>query len=243
MIFRMKNRHLVPELMDDPKLDSREHQRALAGLRRINRLCSTGRFIAQAVRNCSKSIPGQPIEILDLGCGSGDVARDVLRRLDPNVACSLTGWDMSSLAVADANEQWIRYSPNEMLRSKLRFEQQDVFELEQAQKKFDIVYCCLFLHHFDDEMAVRVLRRMKSLSRHFVIVDDLRRTSLGWWLAKIGCHLLSRSPVVHFDGPQSVRAAFSVEEAIQISGRAGLMKGTIETHWPQRFLHCWETSC
>ena len=28
----MKKRHLVPEKMDDPGLDPREHQRALAGL-------------------------------------------------------------------------------------------------------------------------------------------------------------------------------------------------------------------
>jgi len=239
----MKHRHLVPELMDDPMLDKLEHQRALAGLRRVNRLCSTGRWIAQAIQNGSVKIPNRPIEILDLGCGSGDVAIDVLRRLSPKIPCNVTGWDMSPLAIEDASSQWLSHPLNKSLRGRLQFERQNIFEPGLLHGKFDIVYCCLFLHHFDDESAVTVLRNMKSLSRHFVIVDDLRRTTLGWWLAKIGCHLLSRSPVVHFDGPQSVRAAFSVDEAIQISGRAELINGTMTTHWPQRFLHCWEISC
>jgi 2-polyprenyl-3-methyl-5-hydroxy-6-metoxy-1,4-benzoquinol methylase len=229
--------------MDDPLLDAREHQRALAGLRRVNRLCSTGRHIANAIRKCSNELPHRPIEILDLGCGSGDVAVDVLRHLEPNISSNITGWDMSSLAVADADQQWKRHRLHKSLGPKLHFEQQNIFELGPNQKTFDVIYCCLFLHHFDDEIAVKVLQAMKSLSKHFVIVDDLRRTSLGWWLAKLGCHLLSRSPVVHFDGPQSVRAAFSIDEAFQISRRAGLIEGTMKTHWPQRFLHCWKTSC
>ena len=239
----MKHRHLVPELMDDPMLEMHEHRRALAGLRRVNRLCSPGRWIAQAIQNSSAKIPNRPIEILDLGCGSGDVAIDVLRRLSPKVPCNITGWDMSPLAIEDASSQWLRHPLHESIPGRLQFERQNIFEPGLTPRKFDIVYCCLFLHHFDDESAVTVLRNMKSLSRHLVIVDDLRRTTLGWWLAKIGCHLLSRSPVVHFDGPQSVRAAFSIDEAIQISGRAELVQGTMTTHWPQRFLHCWDISC
>lgn len=239
----MKHRNLVPERMDDPQLDPVEHQRALAGLRRVNRLCATGRFVAQMIHECAERIAHRPLEVLDLGCGSGDVTMDVLRRLNPTVACNLTGWDMSSIAVADANHQWSRHQAYLKRNHQLRFEQRNVFDLAPAPPPFDIVYCCLFLHHFDNDAAQSVLQNMKALSRHFVIVDDLRRTRLGWWLATLGCHLLSRSPVVHFDGPQSVRAAFTIDEAIQISARAGLTQGKMKTHWPQRFLHCWETLC
>jgi SAM-dependent methyltransferase len=95
----MKQRHLVPELMDNPDLDEVEHRRALAGLRRINLLCGTSRFIADSIMRSSASIRNRPIEILDLGCGSGDIAMNVLRRLhSQKTDCRVTGWDMSPLA-------------------------------------------------------------------------------------------------------------------------------------------------
>jgi len=105
---------------------------------------------------------------------------------------------------------------------------------------FDIVYCTLFLHHFDDSSAIEVLRAMKRLARRAVLVDDLCRTSLGWWLAYLGCHLLSRSKVVHFDGPQSVRAALAPSEAMAIAAEAGMRDVAIRRHWPERFMMRWE---
>jgi 2-polyprenyl-3-methyl-5-hydroxy-6-metoxy-1,4-benzoquinol methylase len=105
---------------------------------------------------------------------------------------------------------------------------------------FDIVYCTLFLHHFDDASAVEVLGAMKRLARRAVIVDDLCRTSLGWWLAYLGCHLLSRSRVVHFDGPQSVRAALTPHEAQALAAEAGMRDAAIRRHWPERFMMRWE---
>jgi hypothetical protein len=58
----------------------------------------------------------------------------------------------------------------------------------------------------------------------------------------MGVHLLSRSPVVHFDGPQSVRAAFSVKEAIEIAAQAGMKPSTVRKHWPERFLLRWDAT-
>ncbi|MFN9984544.1 MAG: methyltransferase domain-containing protein [Pirellula sp.] len=105
---------------------------------------------------------------------------------------------------------------------------------------FDIVYCTLFLHHFDDTSAVKVLDAMKRLARRAVLVDDLCRTSLGWWLAYLGCHLLSRSRIVHFDGPQSVRAALTPQEAQALAAEAGMRDAAIRRHWPERFMMRWE---
>ena len=83
---------------------------------------------------------------------------------------------------------------------------------------------------------------MKGLASISVLVDDLQRTRLGWGLAAVGVHLLSRSPVVHFDGPQSVRAAFSVKEAIAIAAQAGMKPSTVRKHWPERFLLRWDAN-
>jgi hypothetical protein len=45
--------------------------------------------------------------------------------------------------------------------------------------------------------------------------------------------------VVHLDGPQSVRAAFSDDEVHRLAAMAGLSGFAVTHHWPQRFLFRW----
>ena len=70
----MKNRLLVPELMDDPGLDPVEHRRALAGLRRINFFSRTSVHLVNEINQIIKQEKLKSVSILDVGCGSGDVA-------------------------------------------------------------------------------------------------------------------------------------------------------------------------
>ena len=237
----MKNRLLVPELMDDPGLDPVEHRRALRGLRRINAICQTGKHLAREILQIASERQVDSLSVLDLGCGSGDVATDVGRRLDGKLECNITGWDISPTAISFANEFYSKKqtsAPEKPKAVRIHFQQADALSATDA--KFDIVYCCLFLHHFSEQQAIEMLGRMKSLARCAVLVDDLQRTSLGLLLAKIGCYTLSRSPVVHFDGPQSVRAAFTTDEAMELAKHSGMTGGSIRRHWPERYLLRWD---
>jgi menaquinone-9 beta-reductase len=225
--------------MDDPNLDRDEHRCALNGLRRVNLLSNTASRIAKKIASIAQSMRLESPSILDLGCGSGDVAYGVARRLPKGKAWHLEGWDMSSTAIDYANELCRHPHALDALHirnpnTSLVFKQTNVFD--ESTRTFDFVYCSLFLHHFDEQQAIRVLKKMHELARYAVIVDDLDRSRLGWWLARIGVHLLSRSPVVHFDGPQSVLAAFTVDEAKAIASKAGLCGITIEKHWPERWM-------
>lgn len=250
----MKQRHLVPEKMDDPSLDPKEHERALAGLRRINRFSGTAAQLQQEILRIAASRSQSHWKLLDVGCANGEVAFELAGLLHGKLNCTLTGWDMSPTAIGAAESR--RTAEFEKAAKKgtiqttgkdsssLRFEVRNLFdELERTagEPPFDIVYCTLLLHHFSDVDAVRILAAMRQLARHAVIVDDLQRTRLGWLLAVCGCHLLSRSPIVHFDGPQSVRAAFSTAEALQLAKSAGLNNANLRCHWPERYLLCWES--
>ena len=234
----MKSRVLVPERMDDPAIDPVEHRRALLGLRRVNKLCQTGKHVANEILTVAKRLNRNSLTVLDIGCGSGDVAIEVGRRLGKQLECKVFGWDISQTAVDCANQTWTtsqqRLPPSKRSPIEVCFRQVDVFEPQDL--KFDIVYCCLFLHHFTEQQAVEVLARMKQLALMSVLVDDLLRTRLGYALAHIGCQLLTRSPVVHFDGPQSVRAAFTISEARDMAAQAGLGPCSVHRHWPERYL-------
>jgi 2-polyprenyl-3-methyl-5-hydroxy-6-metoxy-1,4-benzoquinol methylase len=107
---------------------------------------------------------------------------------------------------------------------------------------FDVVYCTLFAHHLDELDVVRLLEVMALRSRKLVLVDDLIRSRLGFALAWIGTRLLSRSSVVHTDGPLSVRAALQPDEMKSIAMQAGLNDAQIKRSWPERYLLSWAHS-
>jgi hypothetical protein len=65
----------------------------------------------------------------------------------------------------------------------------------------------------------QVLSEMAQACRRVILVNDLRRTSLGYAMAWTGCRLLTRSTIVHADGPQSVRAAWSELEVRNMATR------------------------
>jgi 2-polyprenyl-3-methyl-5-hydroxy-6-metoxy-1,4-benzoquinol methylase len=104
---------------------------------------------------------------------------------------------------------------------------------------FDVVYCTLFAHHLDEIDVIRLLEGMALRSRKLVLVDDLIRSRLGFALAWIGTRLLSRSWVVHTDGPLSVRGALRPDEMMTIAKQAGLEDAQINRSWPERYLLSW----
>lgn len=234
MPLEFNKRFLVPEKMDDPNLDMREHQLALRGLRRINQLCKPDRPIADAIIECAQRLQLQSVRVLDLGCGSGDISNRVAQRISSSVHVELVGWDMSETAVQTAQQN---ASASKNSRWKISFERRNVFEKQNlGTEAFDFVFCSLFLHHFADSQIVALIDVMKRLSTRAVLIDDLCRSYWGWFMAYLGCRLLSRSSVVHFDGPQSVRAALTQQEAQAIADSCGFQRVSIRKHWPERFL-------
>jgi len=232
-------RQRQPELMDQPGLDKRAHRKALAGIQRVNGMSRIGRVLWREVDRVITQRHLERIRLLDLACGGGDLAIYLARHaLHRSLDFSVDGCDISHTAVAYAKAQAVA----------LNFNNVDFFESdalsnsidERFHGKYDIVMCSLFLHHLDENQAINLLRRMTETARHAVIIDDLRRTKLGYALAWIGCRLITSSPMVRVDGPLSVQGAFTVEETHALAERAGLQNVQIVKHWPQRFLMTWQ---
>ena len=228
----LAQRHRVPEVMDDPALDRASHEAALAGLARLNRLAAPGRAIWRGVRQ--RVGAHEPLRILDLACGSGDVGIEVASRAaDEGVSVELVGCDLSPVAVAAANGAEV---PE---RVEARFEECDVLDLDalrELESRPHLVMTSLFLHHLEPADAVKLMANMRELSRGLVVIDDLIRDRVGLVLAGVGSRLLTRSAVVHTDALRSVRAAFAPTEVLGLARDAGLAGITLNRHWPARFL-------
>ena len=233
-------RYRQNERMDDPGLDPQLHEDALAALRRINRWSFSVNALWHSIRTYLGDRNVREVRILDLACGSGDVSLSLMRRaVDAGFRAKLTGCDKSPIAINAARQHAVRLLPT--CTTEVNFIELDVLD-DELPTDHDIVMSSLFLHHLDEEPAVRLLTRMRETTGDMVLVDDLRRSRFGYWLAWFGSRLLSRSPVVHFDGPVSVSGAFTVAEARAMADRAGMHGARIRTHWPQRYLLQWMRS-
>ncbi|MCA1791062.1 MAG: methyltransferase domain-containing protein, partial [Thioalkalivibrio sp.] len=210
----LRHRTLEPELMDDPALERGLHEEALAALARINRVSLTDRRILREVVRLART-SRHPLRVLDVGCGDGDVLLRVgsLAR-SRGVEVELHGCDISEAALKRARAR-AAVRGFEVALTRL-----DVTRSPLPEGPFSLVTCSLFLHHFSDADAAGLLGRMAAAG-HTLLVQDLRRTSLGFVLAWLGVYGLTRSRVARVDGLRSVRAAFTVQEAWALCARAG----------------------
>jgi 2-polyprenyl-3-methyl-5-hydroxy-6-metoxy-1,4-benzoquinol methylase len=233
----LNNRDRQPEVMDQPGLDPTEHAKALKGLRRINTIsrCSAGLF--RAIEALSITQPANPLRVLELACGGGDTAIDLaLMAKQRGLALEIHACDL--------NPEAVEISRSNAMRREVAI---TVFTADALAKPtdhntFDVVYCTLFAHHLDEVDVVRLLEAMALRSRKLVLVDDLIRSRLGFALAWIGTRLLSRSWVVHTDGPLSVRGALQPDEMMSIAKQAGMKNAQIKRSWPERYLMSWAHS-
>jgi 2-polyprenyl-3-methyl-5-hydroxy-6-metoxy-1,4-benzoquinol methylase len=223
----------TPEMMDQPDLDAEVHSQALRGLGRINRLSRSASILWPGIASVASRHGGRVIRVLDLASGGGDVPIHLARRAHRRgVSVRIEGCDVSEMAIEFAARA-ARHA-----RVDVPFVQLDAVN-DPLPEGFDVVTCSLFLHHLSDEQAVRLLRRMADAARSTILVNDLLRSRLGYALAWTGCRLLSRSPIVHHDGPASVRSAFRLAEARDLAERAGLQGVGLSRRWPRRFLLSW----
>jgi len=208
-------RHRQPELMDDVDLEVGRHVSALHALRRVNRISFAAARVWTEVRRMH-AVLRRPVRVLDIACGGGDVLVDVARRARrAGLAVELHGCDMSSVAIAEARRLGAS-------RDVLKFFELDVMR-DGLPQGYDLLTTSLFLHHLG----------------HAVLVQDLRRTQLGYVLAWIGLHALTRSDVARWDGLVSVQGAFTLSEVAELCREAGLHDVEIGTGWPQRFTVRW----
>jgi 2-polyprenyl-3-methyl-5-hydroxy-6-metoxy-1,4-benzoquinol methylase len=218
--------------MDDPQLGAEDHVRALRGLSRIYRASRTGHVIWDMIAAEARAA-ARPVRVLDIATGGGDLPLDLARRArTAGVAMQITGCDVSPTAVTFARER------AERERLAVNFIRLDVLR-EPLPDAYDVLTTGLFLHHLARPEAVDLLRRMGAAAGRAVLVDDLRRSRTGLWLAWLATRVLSRSPIVRTDGPLSVRAAFTPLELGDLARDAGLEGADIRLHWPQRQLLVW----
>lgn len=224
----------IAERMDEPDLSPAALDRALAAIARINELTFTARQLWKRAQRLMRQRNLQQLHILELGCGDANVSLGIARRAQrAGARIDVTACDVSPVAVARARQLANRHNV-----SGFRAFVADATR-DDLGGPYDVVISSLFMHHLDESDAVTLLRRLPRLCRLEAWMDDLSRSRLGYWLAYGGCRVITRSPVVRFDGPASVRSAWTPDEALKLAQRAGLNAAWVERRWPERYILGW----
>jgi 2-polyprenyl-3-methyl-5-hydroxy-6-metoxy-1,4-benzoquinol methylase len=202
----------VLEMMDRSQPVSAELERDLKRIRQLNYWFGSYRLISHFTRRWMK--PGDSLRVVDLATGSGDIPRliaDHARKIGAKV--EIDALDRQSATLEIARNLSGAYP-------EISYRAANILDWRPAEA-YDMVFCTLVLHHFSDEDAVKVLRRCRESSRHFVLVSDLRRGVL----TTVGVHLLTafifREPMTRYDARLSTERAFSLSEMRDLAVRAG----------------------
>jgi len=223
----MRARIYDPEILDhetppQPVVD--EIYRYLAG---VNRYLGGVRATISRFDAFSRSwSPGQRIEVLEVACGAADIPRALIawgraRGFDLRVTAS----DIMPSALDYAK----RSGPAE---PRLRLVGADVERMPFPPASFDYATCGLFFHHLTDEQIVATLRVFDRLVRRGIVVNDLvrsRRAFIWTWLLTWPFH-----PILHFDGPLSIRRSLRPDELTRLAGAAGLPWLSVQRHFGHR---------
>jgi hypothetical protein len=93
----------------------------------------------------------------------------------------------------------------------------NALELEFPPASFDFVSCGLFVHHLAPAQVIAFINGALTVTRHAVLINDLRRSPLHLALVYAGMPIF-RSRIAFVDGLASVRQAYTPRELCELIG-------------------------
>tara|TARA_B100000768_G_scaffold53639_1_gene52138 strand:- start:815 stop:1525 length:711 start_codon:yes stop_codon:yes gene_type:complete len=223
------SRSSAAEMMDDFTIEGSVLRDTLDKLETINRLLGGNSATLKGVKKILlKSSKTKTITIVDLGCGHGDILRDVAKFGRKNsYKFKLIGIDANNAAIDYAKSLSKDYP-------ELSFETIDIFSEDFKKQTYDVVLCTLFLHHFKNNEIIPFLKSTVQKASIGVIVNDLHRHKLAYYLFKM-IGLFIKNKMVREDGLTSVLRAFKRNELETILTKTGV-NFSIQWKWAFRYL-------
>ena len=168
--------------------------------------------------------------VLDVGCGSGDICRALVRDAERRGhGLRVVGLDRSDDVLGVART---RGSTD----ARVTFVRGDGEALPFDRGAFDVVTCSLTLHHCSPDVAVRLLREMRRVAGRSPFVCDLRRSWGAFGAAATFALLCSRNRLTRHDAPLSAKRAYTPAEAVHLARRAGWARAVVRASPLFRFV-------
>jgi 2-polyprenyl-3-methyl-5-hydroxy-6-metoxy-1,4-benzoquinol methylase len=211
------------ELIDLPGTDPGELVRTLEDLAWINRWLGGTGVVLTYLASLLPNRP-TPFPILDVATGYADIPRTIAR------------WGRRRglqvrIEAIDSHPQILELARRASLAyPEIHFREGDALALPYPDESFDVVLASLILHHTEGEAQARLLRELYRVARCAVVVNDLRRGRWPFLVTWVSLRLVSRSRLIHHDGPVSVRRGFLAAELLALAREAGWAQARVSRH-------------
>ncbi|MCY9695322.1 methyltransferase domain-containing protein [Paenibacillus alginolyticus] len=205
-MFRgFKHRAKALELMDDHTTGGLELREALRHLQILNRIFgAAGPTLYGLQRLWMEADKPRRLSVLDIGSGSGDVNRHILRWADENrIDLKITLVDITEEACEEARLLFRNEPRVDVIRN-------DLFELPEGCA--DVITGTQFVHHFNTDELPNVINCMLKASRLGVVINDIHRHWIPWAAVWLTARIVSSNRYIVNDGPLSVAKGFRSED-------------------------------
>jgi ubiquinone/menaquinone biosynthesis C-methylase UbiE len=211
-------RVVIPELLDTDAGTPAEIATALSDLRHINQWFGGIGATRSMIAKVAQKIGASSLSLLEVAAGAGYVPQAASARMEKSgVEVRVTLLDRARSHLRNGSKNGTSAVTG------------DALALPFADASFDLVSCCLFVHHLEPREVVQFVNEGLRVCRVAVVINDLIRDPVHLGLAYLSLPLY-RSHLTHHDAPASVRRAYTIPEMHQMLQGTAAAKVEIERH-------------
>jgi 2-polyprenyl-3-methyl-5-hydroxy-6-metoxy-1,4-benzoquinol methylase len=230
MLIDLSERSEQPELMDDFREGLQKLRFIYDDINRVNAILGGNSITINAVAQLLKENPQETYTIVDMGCGDGNMLREVARYCRKNGHnAKLIGVDLNSEALQLAKEASIDYS-------EIAYQHLDILQIQSTELNCDIVLNTLCMHHFVNKDLLMFLQKFNELARIGIIINDLQRSRWAYYLFKLFSLIFIKTKTAQIDGLISIRKAFVKSDLIEYSKHLPDARHEIKWQWAFRYV-------
>lgn len=194
----------LAEMMDDPDCDPARLRRTLERFHLVNRAVARWAAAYQTHLRPALARLGRPARVLDIGCGAGDVLRDVVRRARRD------GFEVQALGI-DPDERAIAVAEQHRPPG-VSWRPAFSAALVGEGDAFDIVISNHLLHHLSDTQFDPFVADSEALSTGVCLHSDIARGRAAYAGFAVGSAPVAPGTFLRVDGLRSIRRSYTREE-------------------------------
>jgi 2-polyprenyl-3-methyl-5-hydroxy-6-metoxy-1,4-benzoquinol methylase len=224
----LTNRSQKKELIDmgPENYTQDEYVECLKKLFLVNKLLGFFRSTKKMLKQLSKTS-----SLLDIGCGDGLFILHLSQKF-PQM--QMLGIDISASAI-HAADQSLKLWQKSNAGMHVSFKLQERPELNLSENSVDIILATLVCHHLSDEELIIFLKQIYLAATKTVIINDLHRHSIAYWLYSLISPLLFRNRLITHDGLISIERGFTRVEWKLLLKKSGIHHYKLKWCFPFRW--------